>query len=273
MDERVNRENWGYKNELYDRNLENLLENITPEQKKQIPNQLLVKIFKNKAASVNTLSEQQKDYIYYFLFNKRIYKIVEDNERGMNIEEFIKARDTYSRNRQAKKMLTVPDATGDMHFYGMFILGTKDLVDAMSYFWIVSHMPTFKLLSEVRKTAKRIKNSKMEQVKHHTINLVRMISNYEAVKKRIPMEYSLTMPEWYMLMFFYDGEKKGSTGYREKYIYAYSASKNNLAGALVRLTKDGFLDRRGKAGRATYSLTPKGKDIVDKILLKVILNY
>ena len=265
------REKYMYKNESFDKLLAHMLSEMTDDQKSKLPPDLVYKIFKSKDPNVNLLSDAQKDYILNTSFNKKIVKFILDEEKGLSIEQFFALKDVWRKKKG--KEINASVLAEQLCFEGEFVLADKDLYDAVSYAALVCYSPVFKVIVNRRPVSKRAKQPNREffTMVHNFMN---MLVHYESYKRRFIMEFGLEgMSEWYCLIYFYTGEKKGSSIYLENFKYGYSTGEQKLKAAMTRLKNLGFLSARGSKKNNFVSTTPSGRMLVDKILTKYILNY
>lgn len=267
----VPKSRYNYKNDGFDMMLTALLDNITEEQKSLLPAELLHKIYRSTNPNVNLLSDSQKDYILATVFNKKVLKVIMDEENGITAEELMKLKDVWRKKKNAH--VNASDLAENMSINGEFVLADRDLYEGISYMALVGYAPIFKVVMAARRGAKKYKANNPD-FKIWLDNITNMFGHYESNKKRLVTEMGLeNLSEWYALLHFYSGEKKGSSLYKERFKYAFSTCAANLRIAMYRLKKEGYLDSRGAAKNAVVVCSPKGRAVVDKMLTKFILNY
>lgn len=260
-----------YKNEQFDALLTELLANITEEQKASLPADLQYKIFKSKDPNVNGLSDAQKDYILNTAFNKQIIKFIMDADKGFSIAQFEALRDSWrGKKNSGVNNLGIAE---QMAFNGEMVLAGRDLYEGLSYAALLFYQPIMKLALSTRKAAKKYKSVKPD-FKIGIETFINIFVQYESYKKRLVTEFGLAdMSDWYCLIYFYSKERRGSSIYTEKFKYSYSTSVQGLKAAVTRLKHKGLLLGRGAKKNHMISITPTGQAMVDKILVKYILNY
>lgn len=264
---------WGFKNAEYDLYIIDLVKNMTKDQQKLIPEQIFKKIYRGKDIDVDQLNDAQKDYLVSVVFGKKIIKLVEDPNSQMSMEDYLTAKAAYLRNTRRK--INATDVAEKLIVNGYFSLVPTDIMWCHMYWAIINHSPTYKLLLKARVNLKRKSKgqNKFEEAKFAATQIAKMISNYEATKKKFTMDHQINMSEWYLLLWLYDGEKLGSVSYNSYYLYAYHSNRVSLITGLGRLTNDGYIIKRGGKRSPMYSLTAKGKELVDQVIMNVILNY
>lgn len=267
----VPRERYRYKNEAFDRMLTGLLTNMTEEQKSKLPAELIHKIYRSKDPNVNGLTDAQKDYILSMGFGKRVVKLILDDDSSTTIQQFFALKDVWRKKKGSG--INAAAFAEQMAVDGEFVLTDRDLYDALSYQALICYSPVFKMVMNARKSSKNYRATNKDFALWIG-QMVKMFAHYESNKKRLVQEFGLeNMSEWYCLLYFYDGEKKSSSVYRDMFKYSFSAGVGNLKLALTNLKKKGLLDSRGGPRVNMSMISPKGKALVDKMLTKYILNF
>ena len=265
------------KNRRYDIDNENFdnyflrhISKITPEQKSRLPQELAFKVFRGGSFSINSLTFMQKMYVLYCAFGKRVSILVEDDNEGLSYNEFAKLERGY-RGSQKRG-----DIVDDFNIKGTFVLGMHDLVARLEYANHLCSSNLWKLAKDYQKY--QLNNIRLHDKQRQTKDAVRLLRKllvyYEGNKKRMAIDYGIDPAEWLALLHFYDNETKAVPFVDETFKYSYNSNKQTLRGALVSLQHKGILDIRGSRPRNVfYYLTPKGVEILGKIIARYILNY
>ena len=98
-----------------------------------------------------------------------------------------------------------------------------------------------------------------------------MLFLYETRKKKIIRTFGVSMPELFILFYFYDGSKKAATPlYEEFLIGGIGMTKGTILRALKKLYEKKYLERHGTHKGTEYSITSMAINIVNDILVKYI---
>lgn len=230
---------------------------ISQPAKESLPKDVLFKLRKKRLPFFGKL------YLLWRHLKKRVYVVVEDEENGLTVEQFLELRKAIKA-----RDLGVPKAEGFIST-GTFITASKELSDTFDYLNRLSTSPAYNYLLRSKNKTK----SKVADRKAQLAYICRFISNYEASKKTIVAQTRLSIPEWYVLLFFYSGaETSGAYLYKEYYKSAYQSKSTRIKEALGTLQMNGYLRKTGNTSNAVFSITPIGIDLVNSILSKYIVN-
>lgn len=240
---------------------------MTERQKSLLPPQLLYKIFTKgnrvNSKSTSKLSFIEKIFVLVRALNKRWILLVEDDKNGMTIEDFFKYKEqTKNRNYTA-------DSAENLSSEGEFVLGCSELFETFHRINGLSISPAYNYLLKTKS-----KNSvKPDEYKKSMKFLANWINNYESKRKKIVTEGGITMAEWITLTYLYDGEEKnGSILYKEKFRYSYNTSATKIKLSFGTLQNKGFITKYGNGKGTTLQITPLGKDKVNRIFQKNVVN-
>ena len=87
------------------------------------------------------------------------------------------------------------------------------------------------------------------------------------------METGLTMAEWLVLTYLYNGEEMlGSIIYKEKFRYSYNSSSTKIKVSFGTLQNKGYIIKHGKNSGSRLQITPLGKDKVNEVMSKYVVN-
>lgn len=241
---------------------------LQPEDRRKIPNELMIKIFRRgNEASAERLNFNEKLWILTVALQHKV-TITIDSPDGISIKEFkgaVQAQKGEIMNSQLLDAMRVNSA---------FILGDTELVKALMYMAHVSTSPIYKLIQkEYIANASHKKDDNYKIQKDRLQNVLKLLINYEANKKRISSDYRIDPCQWLALLYFSTGEKLGTDFYNEAMRYATNSSRPNLHKGMKRMHDDGYLDRRGGKNDYRYSLTAKGINIFNRILESIIMKF
>src|SRR6266496_3165569 len=264
--------------ENFDLFFENNISDLSERQKEEIPRELLFKMFRRggqfKAKSTSKLSFISKLYVLWRVIKKRWFIVVEDEENGMSVDQFVRFKEMQEDE--------IPDShSADMLLTpGTFVLADKDLSNAFSY---LNHLSTSSAYNYLIKTKNDLLVKKdtgttfnrecttfqIREWKNQVIEIANFLSHYEANKKNFVMTVGLTIPEWLVLIAIYNGEEMISSQlYKNIYKYAYNSSSTQIKVAFGILQNKGYINKIGFKKGAKIKITPLGMDIVNKILSK-----
>lgn len=258
--------------DIYNENFNNYfvehLNRITPEQRGLIPEELNIKIFKRgNTASAERLNFQEKMYILSVVFKRKVTLKIEDLENGLTVKDYANAK-----KAQAGKYPNL-QAAEDMRSHAAFVLADRDLMNAELYLNHLSSSNIYTLVKAIIPNTNHKIEKKYTENKAIIQRVFKFLENYESKKKRIRTDYQITMPEWYALVYFANGERLGLDFYDKDMKYAYSSNRRVLHRALQRLTEIGLLQRSGPLKSHKYKLTSRGINVLDRIFNNIILNY
>lgn len=236
-------------------------------QKELLPKELLYKVF-SKGQRVNTKSTRKlsflsKIFILFKALRKRVIIIVEDDANGMDEEEFFKWKKLTSKQNYGE------DNASQLISQAAFILGNKELCDTFHRLNNLSVSPAYSYLIN----SKNKDYTKPNQWLNAMNYINRFLSNYESNRKKIAMQAGLSMAEWLVLIHIYHGkEVLSSSLYKEYYKYSYNTSATKLKGSYSNLQTRGFIEKIGVTNGAKIKITALGRDKVNEIMAKFVVN-
>lgn len=246
------------------------LENVagmSEKQKEQLPKELLYKVFV-KGFRVNSKSSSKLSFLAKLFtlvraLNKRWILMVEDDEKGMNAEEFFKWKDLTKRRNYTS------DSATDLVSEGEFVLGNSELFDTFHKLNCLSTSPAYNYIQKI-KTKNRVAPD--EYISNMKL-MISWINNYESIRKKIVMESNISMAEWITLTYLYDGkEKNGSVLYTEKFKYSYNTSRTKIKLSFGSLQNRGFITKYGNGKGCKLQITSLGRDKINSISEKYLVN-
>jgi hypothetical protein len=243
--------------ENFDLYFQGQVKRMTEQNREPLSADILVKMRKNKLGFLGKL------YVLYRALRKRWYIVVEEEEGGMSVEEFVELR------KAIKKRDYGTAKSEGLVSTGIFVTANRELADTLEYLNRLSIGPAYNYLMRTKNSPK----SPTEQWKTQMAYITRFISFYEANKKRWCENIPITMPEFYVLLFCYgNGEVVGRYLYKDYYKKAYQSSWRKIKSAFGSLQDKGLLRKSGDTKGARMSITPLGVELVDSVLTKYAIN-
>lgn len=240
---------------------------MSEHQKERLPKELLYKVFV-KGFRVNTKSTSKLSFIAKLFIlirslNKRWILMIEDDEKGMSEEEFFKWKELTKRRNYTS------DSATDLISEGEFVLGNSELFDGFHKLNSLSTSPAY---TYIQKTKNNV-SLKVPEYNRNMKQIIWFLNNYESIRKKMVVESGITMAEWLTLTFLYDGkEKTGAILYTEKFKYSYNTSSTKIKLSFGTLQNKGFITKYGNGQGCKLQITALGKDKVNSITDKFIVN-
>lgn len=243
------------------------LDRATPEQLEIMPSTLRFKVFKKGKASIDFMTFNEKLYILSVCFKQTIVIATLDETTGISGKDFNKVLQAQKGKLNNKELLD------NMQIPAVFVQSDKELMRAWQYMNYVQCSDVYNLVkgAHPREISKR--ESKYLAYQRALTGLMRTICTYEGHKKDVIIQFKISVPELYALLYFYDGEKTGKDFYNIAFRHAYTSNRGDLGAALMKLYTGGYLDRRGTLKQLKYSITSKGIELVTRVMNKLIYNY
>ncbi len=251
----------------FDHTLVQKLENMQPEERELIPNQLKFKIFKNGKASVEKMNFTEKMYLLSVCFKETIIIATMAEDGGLGVNEFKKVFDAQKGKIKNSELLE------DDNIKTLFVQSDKELMRAWQYLNHVKCSEIFNLVKGSHPNNISKKEAKFNAYNRNLANLMRLFTHYESNKKNVIINFKLSVPKLYALLYFFEGEKFGKDFYNYAFRHSYTSNKGDLSAALTDLFRDGYLTRRGNRQQLKYSITSKGIELVTRVMNKLIYNY
>lgn len=243
------------------------LERATPEQLELMPSTLRFKVFKKGKASIDFMNFNEKLYILSVCFKQSIIIATLDENHGVSGKDFNKALAAQKGKVNNKELLE------NMQIPALFVQCDKELMRAWQYISYVQCSEIYTLIKGAHPREKSKREIKYLAYQRALAGVMKTICNYEGQKKSIIIQFKMSVPELYALLYFYDGEKSGKDFYTVAFRHAYTSNRGDLGGALMKLYTEGYLDRRGTLKQLKYSITSTGIERVTRVMNKLIYNY
>lgn len=246
---------------------ESQLAKITDAQKELLPKDLLYKILL-RGGSVNENSTRKlsfiaKIFILFKALNKRCFIIIEDAENGMSEEDFLKLKKKTTKHDFGEKNVStlLSNVT--------FVLGNKEVCDTYHRLNLLSDSSAYNYLVAAKNKNHTKPGDWLESMNY----LSRFLSHYEANRKIITMKTGLTMADWLVLIHLYHGNLvKSSAIYQETYQYSYNSSAAKIKASFSLLQARRYVEKIGSTKAAKIRITALGRDKVNEIMMKYVVN-
>lgn len=236
-------------------------------QRELLPKELLFKLF-TKGYRVNTKSSSKlslvaKLFVLFRSLRKRWILIVEDDENGMNEEEYFKMKKLTSKQDYGQ------DNANELISHGTFVLGCSELVNTYGKLNSLSTSPAYNYLTKSKNKDYLRPDDYIRDMNY--IN--RFLSNYEANRKRITMNTGLSMADWLVLTHIYHGNLVDSSPiYKEFFKYSYNTSATKIKQSFSSLQTRGLIEKTGVTKGAKIRITSLGKDKINQLVSKYVVN-
>lgn len=213
----------------------------------------------------NRLTFFEKLFVLFRAFNKTIYLVAKDEKEGLTPEQFCKW------DEEEKKRAYNTENSNDLVMRAGFVLGDRDVCNGLLFQRNLGATSLFKYLSNYHKNKS---GPKPYNTRDAMQDICKMLMHYEGLKKKMLKELAITIPEWYTLLHFANGEEKsGLLVYSGVFAHAANSSRPQLHRAMRRLVDDGYLQKFKKTNGATYRITPLGIDLLQRALSKYVTNF
>lgn len=241
-------------------------------QKDCLPKELVYKVFKKggrpNSKSTNKLSFLAKIYILIKSLKKRVIILIEDDVNGMDEEQYFKYKKMLKKNDLSIQNSTelVSDLT--------FVLANKEIMDTYSAINRLSMSYAYNYLTKIKETKRNKGINKTDQWNKKMSYILRLFSQYEANRKKIAMQTGINFSEWMVLIYLYDGKEYTSvTIYKEWYKHSFNSSATKLKTAFSSLQILKYVEKIGTSRAAKLRITYLGKEKVNEIVGKYIINH
>lgn len=243
--------------ENFDLYFEKLVPLISQPAKEAIPKDVLFKMRRNRLSFLGKL------WVLFRCLRKRIWIVVEEEDGGLSVEDFVELREAIKRRDYG-----ISKAEG-LVSSGTFITASKELGDTFDYLNRLSTSGAYNFIQRAKnkiqsKTAER--NEQMEFI-------CRFLTHYESSRKKIMLSTRIEMAEWLVLIYLYNGkEMPGSPIWKEVYKFSYNSSQTKIKVAYGTLQNRNYIERIGIGKFTKFKITPLGRAAVNEVMDKFVLN-
>jgi hypothetical protein len=254
--------------ENFDQYFAGLYPHMTPAAKAAMPTDLSWKIFKRGGGpnlnNVNKISFLAKLWILWKCLHKRVWIVVEEEDKGLTVEQFVELREAYKKKDRLSK-----ERAEFIQTEGIFITASKELGDTFDY---MNKLCTSSAYNFITRMKNRIPNP-TEQWKSEMTYICRFLVFYESNKRRWVEEFSLSMPEFLILIYGYHGKEfVGADLHKFVFKKSFNSSINKLKKAFGTLQTKGYIVKIGIKRGAKMQITPMGISVINSILTRYGIN-
>lgn len=230
---------------------------------KELLNSLYAFSSKARVQKIAKMNFFSKMFVLFKMLKKRCIIIVEDEVNGMDEEQFFEWK-----KRLPKQEYTTGNSE-ELITHSFFALGNKELVDTFHKLNGLSASRAYSYMIGSKNKSPKAKTSWQDNMDY----IFRFLSHYEGNRKRISMQTGLNMPEWLVLIYLYKGEwTQGKAMYQERYKYSFNTNARSIRSAFGSLRGKGYIEKVGETVNAKLRITALGRDKVNEIAQKFVVN-
>ena len=236
---------------------------ITPAKKELLPSNLGFKLFKRRGeGTFYKLNFYQKWFILLRAFSVRCFFFIEDEQKGMGVEDFMKYK-----KRKKEEGISLEEGESQINA-GVCVLGNKELIDWVSHLNDVTVSSAYNYGLKVKNT----RDVDFPEAKKQFIFFANLLSNYESNKKKIIKDRGINMPDLYILQYLYDGKERAAKDtYNLVYKGAANCSRKQMMDGFKKLTQMSYIVMSGKGKNTVYKITALGAQSFGEIVQKYIV--
>lgn len=256
-------------NDNFELFFEKQLEGITEAGKQALPTHLIGKLFyvtddqKINRSQLRRIPFLGKLWILYRSLKKRIWIVVENEETGLSMEDFVALREAMKKRDFGQKK-----AEGLMT-NSTFVTGSKELGEYLDYMNYLSASPIYRYLNGYR----NFKKTDTAEYKDQMDFIVRMMRFYEGNKTRWMDEKGINIPEYYVLLYLYDKEfVKGAEMYKSTFKRGINSSGYAIRTAWGTLSSKGLIVKSGTGKGLKLRISPMGIELINYVLTRYAIN-
>jgi hypothetical protein len=256
----------------YDINAENfttyvqlLLDTMSASQRESIPEDIVVKIFKGSKFHAIKLNSMEKIFLLSTVFGKDVLILIGDKSAE---DIFVKPETIDVAVKVLKRKAPIVELSEQMQANAYFALAGKDMMETVGYMRLSSILPIWRTTIPAARRTRR----KETRFDHHRVAMkamAKLMMDYSLRLSRMKLDHNFTHAEFYALLYFFHGEGKVS-GYKTMFKGLQGVRSAYQFRAITRLTREGYLIRRGVSKGTSYSLSAKGDEALIKIMEKLI---
>lgn len=235
------------KNESFDLYFIKQLLALSEERLEQIPMDIQFKYKSDMTPNdIKTMGFMQKLYILSRFCKKKVF-IVAENEDGMSLEDFAKARN------RSETFDMADDVVAKMYTNGVFSVGGEQVLESVSGLEQLSNSPVYRYMNGL-KTGKIVATD-YDKAKIASTVVCRFLQDYEAYKARVSRSRSYGAEKLMLLMFYSDGQKKSLAG---AYNSLRMVQKTVASKLMIEMTNAKWFIVEGKGKNTVYRMTALG---------------
>lgn len=260
---------WDINSDNFDLFFQSIVDGISDQQREELPPDVSYNIFRkgHKALSTSTskLPFLAKLYVIWKAFKGEFFIVVRSKDGGVTADEFtemLSLKKTRDYDKEYAKNMLISNGT--------FVQGNMELCDSLSYLNKLSASPAYKLILKSKNT----KPTKLQEYRQQMNYIANMLCFYEGNKKKWVMSTGINVAEWYILIALYNGrEAPSSPLYKEVFKYSYNSGVAQVKKAFGTLQKKGYIEKFGQIKGVNLKITPHGRDLVNQIMSKYVINF
>lgn len=253
-------------NENFDHFFVSEAKKLTEQDKAKVPFDILFRIFKRTGEfrDLNQTTFLEKLIVLLSAYRKKIFFIIGDPS-GLSPEEFLEF------NKKGKKAtFDKSPVSGWLIKDVNFCLASPDLVKTMELLNSASVGSLYNYL--IKEKNSPIVNNVKEWEKQ-TKYVFRQLYHYEAIKKRMLLNYSMGVPEWFVLMYVAVNEETvSSIMHKEVFKNTFNSSVRKIKQAFGTLQGKGLVEKIGNKKTTKLRITPLGISTLQKMMKTYIVN-
>lgn len=242
-----------------------LVKGMSEEQRNKIPENLKKKLISQTNGKIrpNKLKYLEQLFIIERALGRHTYTVIESGvgEEAMSVDHYRKYIEQAKTNNTLNSEVTI------MMNDGAFVLGGRDLMRWMFHLNDVCVSGAYNYALKLR----NIKPENLFKERKSLLYFIKMLLAYEGNKRKIIRDYSISMADFFCLLYFYDADnKKASPLYEEILASAIGINKFTIIKALKSINDKKYIERYGVGQNTNYSITSFGINIVNDILVKYV---
>lgn len=242
------------------------LEEMTDTQKELLPKKMLNTLFNVKGVKIERarkMSFAAKAFVFFRALKKRIIILIEDEEKGITEQEYFEIRKSIGKNNFGH------EPTSKLTNTATFVLGNKELCDTFHKINLLSGSRAYNYIMKGKNKSVSASARWSEEMNY----VARFISNYEANRKRLVLQSGLSMADWMVLIHLYHGNPVQSAPiYKEHFRYSFNSSSYKIKNAFSTLRQRGYIEKIGVTINVQLRITALGKDKVNEVLRRYVLD-
>ena len=212
---------------------------------------------------VHKLGFLAKLWVLWRCAKKRVWIVVENEESGLNLEEFVALREAIKQ-----RDFGVQKAS-DLQLTATFVTGDKELSNTFDYLARVSNSPAYNYLIK-EKNFKPVPSNMAEHDKRMRY-LIRVIRDYEANKKRWMQSKGLSTSAFMALLYYYDREECSANSLAKEVGRGSTLSSRTIANSVPSLRALGYVERVGPHKNSKNRITPMGISVINYIINNYVI--
>ena len=249
------------RNERFDEYCALYFKNLSEEQKKLLPYELVRKLH-----LPHRLSFAQKIYIASVAFETEVFIVMRPfGKMGIPNEEDIEWLSECDETIASCEQLL--DTIG-------FVLSTKDVASVYAKAHRMAVSPAVRYILKSQAKGRKIKGD-LERFDENTAFVGNLVLNFCCMVKKMVLDHDISVAEFYALVYLQDGKEKHVYPLQQRAQYAFGGSKRSLSTAFPKLAHKGLAERINHRYRrfVKYKISTKGLAKFNELISKYITNF